>query len=121
MPKVTPPTTIQQRLKAIRSELKYSQREFAKQIYISASQYAELETAKKTLNERTIHLISVQFNVNKKYLKDGLEPMFNIDPPDTKLTELLSIFDSLEDPLKDYLLLQAREIVKLRKTLASKK
>ena len=121
MSKTATPTTIQQRLKAIRAELKFSQREFAKQIYISASQYAELETAKKTITERTIHLISVQFNVNEKYLKDGLEPMFRSDPPDTKLTELLSIFDSLEDPIKDYLLLQAREIVKLRKTLSLKK
>ena len=114
-------TSIQQRLKAVREELKISQREFAKQIYISQSQYAELETAKRTLNERTIHLISVVFNVNKKYLKDGTEPMFNENPPDKKITELLSIFDSLEEPLKDYLLLHAREIVKLRKTLSAKK
>jgi len=115
------PATIQQRLKAIRSELKISQREFAKHIYISQSQYAELETAKRTINERIIHLISVQFHVNKKYLKDGIGQMFNSDPPDAKLTELLNIFNSLDDLLKDYLLLQAREIMKIQKTLAPKK
>jgi len=114
-------TTIQQRLKSIRAELKLSQREFAKQIYISQSQYAELETGNRNLNDRIIHLISVQFNVNKKYIKNATEPMFNSDPPDTKITEILNIFDSLDDLLQDYLLLQAREILKIQKTAIDKK
>jgi len=121
MPKTATPTTFLERLKKIRAELKISQRDLAKRIFASPSFIAELETGKRTINERTIHLISVQFNVNKKYLTDGLEPMFNTKPPDTKLTELLNLFDSLDEPLKDYLLLQAREIVKIQKTRILKK
>ena len=115
------PTTIQERLKAIRAELKLSQREFAKQIYVSQSQYAELEIGNRNLNDRIIHLISVQFNVNKKYLKDAAEPMFNTDTPDCRLNELLNIFDSLDEFLQDYLLVQAREILKIQKTGVAKK
>ena len=113
--------TIQERLKAIRAELKISQREFAKQIYISQSQYAELEIGNRKLNDRIIHLISVQFNVNKNYLKDATGQMFNTDPPDCRLNELLNIFHSLDDLLQNYLLVQAREILKIQKTGVNKK
>jgi transcriptional regulator with XRE-family HTH domain len=121
MKKPPAPATMPERLKAVRAELKLSQREFAKNIYVSSSQYAELELAKRTINERIIHLISVVYNVNKKYLKDAKLPMFNTNPPDTKLTELLNIFDSLDDLLQDYLLLQAREISKIQKNVVMKK
>jgi transcriptional regulator with XRE-family HTH domain len=113
--------TVQQRLKAIRAELKLSQRAFAKQIYISQSQYAELETGNKKLNVRIIHLIAVQFNVYKKYLKDAEAPMFNASPPDCRLNELLNIFDSLDELLQNYLLLQAREILKIQESGIAKK
>jgi transcriptional regulator with XRE-family HTH domain len=114
-------SSIQDRLKAIRAELKISQRDFAKRIYISQSLYAELETGKRTIHERIIHLIAVQFNVNKKYLKHGDDPMFNTSPPDCKLDQLLEIFDSLDEPLQDYLLLQAKEIFKIQQTVVAKK
>ena len=121
MTMIKTPTTIQERLKAIRAELKLSQREFAKQMYVSQSQYAELETGKRNFNDRMIHLISVQFNVNKKYLKNATGEMFNTDPPDSRLNELLNIFDSLDEFLQDYLLVQAREILKIQKTGVTKK
>ena len=115
------PTTIQERLKEIRAKLNISQRDFAKHIYISQSQYAELELGKRNINERIIHLISIQYNVNKKYLKDGIGQMFSSNPPDYKLNELLNIFDSLDELLQDYLLLQAKEILKIQKTGIRKK
>ena len=121
MKKVVVPATLPERLKAVRAELKLSQREFAKNIFISNSQYAEFEIAKRKITERTIHLISVVYNVNKKYLKDAKLPMFNDNPPDTKLTELLHIFDNLDDLLLDYLLLHAREILKIQKNVTIKK
>jgi transcriptional regulator with XRE-family HTH domain len=114
-------TTIQDRLKAIRAKLNISQRDFAKRIYVSQSLYAELETGKRNLHERIIHLIAVQFNVNKKYLKTGAAPMFNTSPPDCRLEQLLEIFDSLDEPLQDYLLLQAQEILKIQKNVVAKK
>jgi transcriptional regulator with XRE-family HTH domain len=115
------PNTIQKRLKAIRAKLKISQRDFAKNIYISQSMYAELEVGKRNINERIIHLIATQFNVSKKYLKEGTGDMFSDTPPDIKLAQLLDIFDSLDELLQDYLLLQAREIMKIQQTGISKK
>jgi transcriptional regulator with XRE-family HTH domain len=114
-------TTIQDRLRAIRAELKISQRDFAKRIYISQSLYAELELGKRTLNNRIIHLIAMQFNVNKKYIKDGQKPMFVTEPPDVNLERLIGIFDELDELLQDYLLLQANEILKIQHTLTAKK
>jgi transcriptional regulator with XRE-family HTH domain len=114
-------TTIQDRLRAIRAELKISQRDFAKRIYISQSLYAELELNKRTLNNRIIHLIAVQFNVNKNYIKCGAEPMFTTEPPDMNLEHLIEIFDELDELLQDYLLLQAKEILKIQHTLTAKK
>ena len=66
-------------------------------------------------------MISVQFNVNKKYLKDAAGQMFNADPPDGRLNELLNIFDSLEDLLQNYLLIKVREILKIQKIGITKK
>jgi transcriptional regulator with XRE-family HTH domain len=114
-------STIQDRLRAVRAELRISQRDFARRIYISQSLYAELELGKRTINERIIHLIAMQFNVSKKYLKNGTEPMFTTSPPDCKLDQLLDIFDSLDELLQDYLLLQAKEILKIQQTGIAKK
>jgi len=113
--------TIQKRLKAVRADLKLSQRDFAKRIYISQSMYAELEMGKRNINERIIHLIATQFNVNKKYLKEGIGDMFNSEPPDCKLALLLDIFDSLDELLQDYLIVQAKEIMKIQHTGVAKK
>ena len=119
MPK--PPAVMQERLKKIRSELNLSQRDFAGRIYISQSLYAELEIGKRTVNERIIHLISTQFNVSKKYLREGAGEIFTAEQPDLKLDQLITIFNSLDNLLQDYLLLQAREILKIQKTGVKKK
>jgi hypothetical protein len=47
--------------------------------------------------------------------------MFKTSPPDIKLEQLIEIFDELDELLQDYLLLQAREILKIKKTRADPK
>jgi transcriptional regulator with XRE-family HTH domain len=122
-PKPLPPQTsvLPARLKALRAKIGISQRDFAKRIYISQSLYAELEIGNRNINNRIIHLIATQFNVNKNYIKNGTEPMFTTEPPDMNLEHLIEIFDELDELLQDYLLLQAKEILKIQHTLTAKK
>ncbi|MDR1389842.1 MAG: helix-turn-helix domain-containing protein [Treponema sp.] len=102
------------RLKTLRAEIGISQRDFAKRIYISQSLYAELEIGNRNINNRIIHLIAMQFKVNKNWIKTGDGEMFDDDPPDVRLEQLLELFDELAEPLQDYLILQAKELCKIQ-------
>lgn len=106
---------LHERLKALRTALQLSQREFAKRVYISQSFYAEMELGNRNINERIIHLIASHYNVNKDWLKSGAGAMFSAAPPDAKLEQLVEIFNKLDDMLQDYLLLQSKELLRIQK------
>jgi transcriptional regulator with XRE-family HTH domain len=103
------------RLKEIRTTLGLSQREFSKRIYISQSFYGDIELGKQVVSERIIHLVSTVFNVNKEWLKSGEGEMFSSAPPDVKLDRLIEIYNSLDEQLQDYLLLQSDGLLKIQK------
>ena len=67
------------RLKTIRHTLDLSQKEFAKQIKISAPSYSEIESGKYKPKFDVIRNIGKAFNVNLYYLVYGEGEMF-IDP-----------------------------------------
>ena len=107
---------VNERLKTIRTTLKLNQRDFSKKIYLQQGSYARIESGLIKANERIIDLVSTKFNVNKAYLKDGKKPMFNSGKiPDIKLDQLNQIFNELNPILQDYLIIQAKELLKVQK------
>ena len=107
---------INERLKAVRTALKLSQRHISKEIYTAQSVYARMEKGISPINDRTIELICYRFNVNRAYLREGKtnEPMFCEIPQDVKLDRLYQIFIELNGLFQDYLIIQAKEILKVQ-------
>jgi transcriptional regulator with XRE-family HTH domain len=107
--------SIPERIKAIRSSLKLSQRDFAKGVFVSQSFFADVETGKRNINERMIHLISSIYKVNKEWLKTGKGDMFTSSLTEIKLEHLSGIFADLDELLQDYLIKQANELLIIQK------
>ena len=104
-----------ERIKAIRTALKLSQRGFSKGIFLEQSAYARMEQGATKVNERIIELICTKYNVNREFLKNGKGEMFNGNsPPDVKLEQLRQLFNELNPLFQDYLLLQAKELLKVQ-------
>ena len=112
---------VNERIKALRSILKISQNQFAKRIFISQSLLADIELGKQSVNDRIIHLISTEFNVNKNWLASDEGEIFNSTKPDIKLETMIDIFNQLDDELQDYLLSQSKWILKLKKERIDRK
>ena len=109
-------TEVKERIQQIRAELKISLRDFAKRIYISKSLLCDIEKGSRSINDRTIQLISTEFNVNKDWLLTGEGDMFTAPPPDIQLEKLIDIFNQLDQGLRDCLLDQSKALLKFRKT-----
>ena len=105
---------INDRLKAVRNALKLSQRDFSRGIYTSQSNYARIEQGSIKINDRIIELVCSKYKVNREYLKNGKGAMFSGSPPDVKLEQLSRIFHELNGLFQDYLLVQARELLKVQ-------
>jgi transcriptional regulator with XRE-family HTH domain len=106
---------IHERLKAVRTALKLSQRDFTKGIYTAQSVYARMESGKMTVNDRIIELICYRYGVQREYLRDGTtDKIFSDIPPDAKLEHLYRIFTELNSQLQDYLIVQAKELLKMQ-------
>ena len=106
---------VRQRIKQVRLALDISQRDFAKQIYISHTLLGEIELGNRNINDRTIQLISTEFNVNKDWLLTGKGEMFSAPPVDAQLEKLVDIFKQLDKGLRAYLLDQSRGLLKIQK------
>jgi transcriptional regulator with XRE-family HTH domain len=107
--------SIKDRVKAIRTALKMSQREFGKPIYISQSLLTEIEVGRRKINNRTVQLIVAYYKVNKEWMMTGRGEMFSEPPPDMRKEKLLDVFNELDEMLQDYLLLQSKELLKIQK------
>jgi transcriptional regulator with XRE-family HTH domain len=104
------------RIKELRTSLNLTQRQFARQIFVSQALIDEIELGKREINVRVLHLISYRFNVNMEWLKKGTGDMFSAAPPeiDARLDRIIQIFNKLDRPLQDYLLIQSKELLKLQ-------
>jgi len=87
-----------------------SQVEFAKAIYISNGYIAELECEHRRVNERIIHLISLTFGVNEKWLKTGDGDMF-FKTPSEKLKRMMGLFSELPPKYQDYVMQQVEQLL----------
>jgi transcriptional regulator with XRE-family HTH domain len=106
---------VYERIKQLRTELKLSQRQFAKRIFSSQTLVNEIELGKRKIHIRVLHLIAYQFNVNMEWLKKGEGDMFFDSPPDIRLEHVIDIFNKLDRPLQDYLLRQSKELLTIQK------
>jgi transcriptional regulator with XRE-family HTH domain len=105
---------IYERLKAVRTALQLSQKDFAQAICTSQSFYARLERGVIQVNDRIIELVCYKYGVRKEYLKDGKGEMF-VDKLDTQLRQLERIYNELNGIFQDYLLVQAKELLNVQK------
>jgi transcriptional regulator with XRE-family HTH domain len=112
---------INERIKKIRTVLKVSQRDFCKRIFISQTLLGYIETGERNVNDRTIQLLSTEFNVNKDWILTGKGEMFTAPPPDIQLEKLIDIFKQLDKSLRDYLLEQSKGLLKIQKDKIEKK
>ena len=102
---------IQDRLVTVREALGLTQRDFCKGIYVSQSYYAHLENGNRPINDRIIALICSQYGVNRDFLLTGKGELFTADLPDIQLQQLLEVFNELEKPFKDYIVLQIKQLM----------
>jgi len=109
---------------AIREALGITQREFCKGIHVSQSYYAQIENGTRPVNDRIIALICSQYGVNKKFLMEGEGEIFTENLADIQLHQLLEVFNELEAPFKEYIILQIKQLaeaVKKSKEKAARK
>ena len=105
--------TVNERIREIRNTLNKSQREFAKEVYVSNGYLSEIETGNKEVNDRLVHLISSTFSVNKHWLLTGNGRMFN-STPEEKLERMTSLFNELYPEFQDFVLRQIDELIELQ-------
>ena len=107
--------SVNDRLRAVRHSLKVSQKIFARSIFVSASNYACLESGHRKIKETILDSVSKIYNVNKEWLMSGKGGMFDADPPDAKLEELISIYKQLNVHFQGFILDQVRNLEKIQK------
>ncbi|MDR2184589.1 MAG: hypothetical protein LBO80_02815 [Treponema sp.] len=66
------------------------------------------------INDRIIELICYKYGVRKEYLKEGKGEMFEAKL-DTQLRQLERIYNELNGNFQNYLLVQAKELLKVQK------
>jgi transcriptional regulator with XRE-family HTH domain len=92
-----------------------SQKVFAKSIFISTSQYACLESGHRKIKDTILDSISKIYSVNKDWLSTGKGKMFDTEPPDVKLEELIGIFKRLNGHFQEHILDQVKNLEKIQK------
>jgi len=102
--------TISERIRHVRKTLNMSQVEFAKAIFISNGYIAELECEHRRVNDRIIHLITLTFGVNEKWLKTGVGDMF-YKTPGEKLQRMVGLFNELPPKFQDYVMQQIEQLL----------
>lgn len=98
-----------ERIIELRKSLNLSQTDFGKQIGISKSSVSDIEIGRISISKRTIISICSKFNVNEEWLKSGNGNMFL--EYDKKHDEFFSVFQNLKEPLQDFLIRTARDLL----------
>jgi len=91
------------RLKQVRQSFKLTQVKFAEQISISPSYLAGMEVGNKSINDRTIRLVSMEFGVNEHWLRTGEGEMFN-EVANINVVKATSLFKSLAPEYQEIVL-----------------
>ena len=99
------------RLKEVRKELGLNQTDFAKYLGITQTAYSMIENGNRPLSDKYVKVICSAFHVNEKWFVTGEGGMF-LDSPYEK--EFMEIFNCLVPETQQFLLLMARNSLKLR-------
>jgi transcriptional regulator with XRE-family HTH domain len=91
-----------------------TQTDFSKAIYVSNGYTAEIENGHRAANDRIIHLVSLAFGVNEKWLKTGEGEMFQAAPAERR-ERILSLFDELNPRFQEYALSVIDQLLKLQR------
>ena len=65
------------RLRQVRKELNYNQKDFADKLLLSQGTLAQIEKGARSVTDRTVKLLCSEFNVNEEWLRTGNGEMFN--------------------------------------------
>jgi len=82
---------------------------------MSTNNYACLEAGLRNVKNTVLDSISKIHNINKEWLCTGKGKMFDKEPPDMKLEELIDIFKRLNSHFQGYILDQIRHLDKIQK------
>jgi len=107
--------SIIERLKAVRHTLNVSQKVFAQNIFISTSYYACIESGHRKIKDSILESVSKIYNVDKNWLLTGKGGMFDTEPPDVKLEELIDVFKRLNGHFQGYIIDQVRNLDRIQK------
>ena len=98
-----------ERIIKLRQALGLSQSEFAEKIGVARTTISGIELNKATITERTILSICTIYNVNEKWLREGIGEMFNII--DKRYDEFFDTFQNLNHVLQEYLIKCAENLL----------
>jgi len=102
------------RIRQLRQALSLTQGKFADRIGISTSYVAEIELGNKTANDRTLRLISTEFNVDEHWIRTGEGEMY-YDEAEMNIAKLTSLFKSLSPKFQECALIQLNALADLYK------
>ena len=74
-----------------------------------------MESGHRNIKDSVLESVSKIYNVNKEWLLTGKGKMFDTEPPDVKLEELIGIFKRLNGHFQGYVLDQVRYLDKVQK------
>ena len=106
-----------QRVRTVRQALDLTQKEFAQQIGLAQTALSMIEVGKNTLTDKVVKLICAEFGVNETWIRTGKGVMLTESP---YMKELCDILVNLTPETQRYLLLMARELLSVEKTLLDK-
>lgn len=86
-----------ERLKKLRKVLDLTQQEFADQMGVKRNTVATYETGKSNPSDAAVTLICKTFNVNEKWLRDGIGEMFIQQTRDEQIASFIGKIQSVED------------------------
>ena len=98
-----------ERIIKLRKALGLSQSEFAEKIGVARTTISGIELNKATITKRTILSICSIYNVNEKWLREGIGEMFNII--DKRYDEFFDTFQNLNPVLQEYLIKCAENLL----------
>ena len=98
-----------ERLKELREALHIKQGDFARRISTTQGHISDIENGRKELSDRTIKLISLEFNVNENWLRTGQGEIFREILEEDKVAAYVS--ELLEDNGDNPLYILIKEIM----------
>jgi transcriptional regulator with XRE-family HTH domain len=108
---------INERLQELRKTLNLNQTEFASRLGLTSSSISRLEAGKTILTDQNINLISLTFNINEDWLRNGVGEMFSRNVSSGELKRLTDYFCQLQPETRKMILAYAEMLLKNEQAL----